>query len=73
MFNWIDISATGTAALTTGDDSNLGPFPIGFPFEFYGNTFTTFRVCSNGFISFSSTADRLQQQRAALGQRPRAT
>ena len=55
VFNWIDISATGTAAMTTGDDSNLGPFPIGFPFEFYGTTFTQFRVSSNGFISFSST------------------
>ncbi|MDX2474881.1 MAG: choice-of-anchor D domain-containing protein, partial [Candidatus Krumholzibacteria bacterium] len=56
MFGWVDISATGTAAMTTGDDSNLGPFPIGFPFEFYGNTFTDFRVSSNGFISFTSTA-----------------
>ncbi len=55
VFNWIDISETGTAAMTGGDDSNLGPFPIGFPFEFYGGTFTDFRVCSNGFISFTST------------------
>ena len=55
VFNWIDISATGTAALTTGDDSNVGPFPIGFAFDFYGTTFTDFRVCSNGFITFNST------------------
>jgi subtilisin family serine protease len=55
VFDWIDVTATGTAAMTSGDDSNLGPFPIGFPFEFYGTTFTEFRVSSNGFISFSST------------------
>jgi len=56
-FNWIDIGNTGTAAMTTGDDSNLGPFPIGFTFKYYDSEFTTFRVCSNGFVSFSSIAD----------------
>jgi subtilisin family serine protease len=56
VFNWTDIGDTGTAAMTTGDDSNLGPFPIGFTFKYYDQQFTTFRVCSNGFISFSSTA-----------------
>ncbi len=55
VFNWTDIGDTGTAAMTTGDDSNLGPFPIGFTFKYYDQQFTTFRVCSNGFISFSST------------------
>jgi subtilisin family serine protease len=54
-FNWIEISGTGTAAMTTGDDSNAGPFPIGFAFDYYGTDFTTFRVCSNGWLSFTST------------------
>ncbi len=54
VFNWIDISGYGTP-LTMGDDTNLGPFPIGFTFKFYGNQFNTFRVCSNGWLSFSST------------------
>ena len=56
MFGWVDITASGTVAIGSGDDSNLGPFPIGFPFEFYGNTFTEFRVSTNGFISFTSSA-----------------
>lgn len=55
-FNWIDISATGTIALATGDDANSGPLPIGFSFPLYGTPFTTFNVCSNGFISFTSTS-----------------
>jgi subtilisin family serine protease len=55
-FNWVEISSTGTAALTSGDDTNSGPFPIGFTFNYYGTPYTTFRVCTNGFLSFSSTA-----------------
>jgi len=55
-FNWIDIGDTGTPAMTAEDDLNLGPFPIGFSFEYYGTPYTTFRVCSNGWLSFSSTS-----------------
>ncbi len=29
--------------------ATTGPFPIGFDFPFYGNTFSEFNVCSNGF------------------------
>lgn len=59
-FNWVDISATGTPAFTaTGDDRNYGPFPIGFTFPFYGNDFTEFRVCSNGWVSFTNTTTDL--------------
>lgn len=55
-FNWVDISAVGTQINMTGDDTNTGPYPIGFNFPFYGNTFGTFRVSTNGFVSFTSTA-----------------
>jgi subtilisin family serine protease len=56
-FNWFDISSIGTP-ITFGsfDDSNAGPIPIGFSFPFYGNNFTTIRACTNGFLSFTSTA-----------------
>ncbi|MBI4722264.1 MAG: T9SS type A sorting domain-containing protein, partial [Candidatus Stahlbacteria bacterium] len=53
-YNWIDITGTGTNAGITEDDENVGPFNIGFVFPFYGDTFTTFRICSNGWISFTS-------------------
>ncbi|MFN8586436.1 MAG: S8 family serine peptidase [Candidatus Eisenbacteria bacterium] len=54
-FQWVEISATGTAIALSGDDVNAGPLPIGFDFPFYGTTFSTFRICSNGWLSFSSS------------------
>lgn len=43
---------TGTQ-LFMGDDTQQGPFNIGFNFCFYGQTYTQFWVGSNGWISFS--------------------
>jgi hypothetical protein len=53
-FNWTDIKAMGTLISLSGDDNNAGPFPIGFNFAFYGSTFSQFRICTNGWISFTS-------------------
>ena len=52
-FGWIDISTTGTVVPISGDDMTSDPIPLAFPFPFYGKTFTTFRVCTNGFLSFT--------------------
>ncbi|UCD84576.1 MAG: S8 family serine peptidase [Deltaproteobacteria bacterium] len=62
VFNWVDISAIGTEITGLGDDSNIGPFGIGFDFPFYGNLFNTFRFCSNGWISFDSTLTSFANQ-----------
>jgi gliding motility-associated-like protein len=35
-----------------GDDDVRGPFPIGFSFRFFGNSFSEFYIGSNGWISF---------------------
>ena len=35
------------------DDDVVGPFPIGFNFNFFGNTYSQFYIGSNGWISFS--------------------
>lgn len=43
---------TGTQLFMT-DDSQQGPFSIGFNFCFFGQTYTQFWVGSNGWISFS--------------------
>ncbi len=56
-FDWVEINTCGTNTQLTGDDQNLGPFPIGFDFPFYDSTyFNSLRVCSNGFACFTSTA-----------------
>ena len=41
--------------VTLGDDVLSAMLPIGFNFTFFGNVYTQFNVCSNGFISFTST------------------
>lgn len=52
-FNWIDITATGTDTGIDGDDdSGAGPYPIGFDFEFYGNTYSELNISTNGLITF---------------------
>lgn len=53
-FDWMDISTTGTDTYVTGDDSYGGPLPIGFDFQFYGNTYSQFYVSTNGLVSFGS-------------------
>lgn len=39
--------------VSTTDDGVEGPFPIGFPFSFFGNVYSEFYVGANGWISFS--------------------
>ncbi len=53
-FNWIDISTKGTEITGLSGDTNVGFFPIGFDFPFYGRSYFMFRFCTNGFISFTS-------------------
>jgi hypothetical protein len=52
--NMRDISASGTALVLT-DDQVSGPIAIGFLFNFYGNTYSTAYVSSNGFVTFDSS------------------
>ena len=44
---------TGTT-ITLTDDAMSAALPIGFTFSFFGNTYTNFYKCSNGYISFTS-------------------
>jgi len=55
-YEWNDISSYGTNAGITGDDENVGPFDLGFNFTFFGNSFNSIRICSNGWQSFTSTS-----------------
>ena len=49
---YVNQTNTGTQLFMT-DDSQQGPFNIGFNFCFFGTTYTQFYVGSNGWISFS--------------------
>ncbi|MEP7171739.1 MAG: M36 family metallopeptidase, partial [Bacteroidota bacterium] len=46
------VSGTGTA-VTLADDAMSASQPIGFTFNFFGQNYTNFYICSNGFITFS--------------------
>jgi len=54
-YAWVEIDTLGTSH-SLGDDDNQGPFPLGFTFGYYGVDYTGVRVCSNGFLSFTSTS-----------------
>ena len=49
---YVNQTNTGTN-LTMTDDTQQGPFNIGFTFCFFGQTYTQFYVGSNGWVSFS--------------------
>ncbi len=54
-FQWVDITGIGTP-ISMSDDDNEGPFTLPFDFKFYENEYNSFRICSNGWISFTSTS-----------------
>jgi hypothetical protein len=54
VYSWVEINGLGTPA-GSGDDANLGPFDLGFDFSYYGQTYDQLRVCTNGWVSFTST------------------
>jgi len=53
-YDWLEINGLGTA-LSLSDDSISSDLLLGFTFPFYGTDFTTVRVCSNGFLSFTTS------------------
>lgn len=50
-FSFINISSTGTSVLAGADDSSA-VVNLGFSFTFYGQTYTSACISSNGLISF---------------------
>ncbi len=61
VYNWVDISGTGTP-VNASDDSNSGPFDLGFDFSYYGNSYSSVNVCSNGWASFTSGSTSYSNQ-----------
>jgi subtilisin family serine protease len=52
-FEWEEISEVGARIFGGADDSTRTGIPLPFAFPFYGDTFTTVNVCTNGFLSFT--------------------
>jgi hypothetical protein len=61
-FSWTDISATGVNLGLTGDDQTSAPIALGFNVPFYGTLFDSIRVCTNGWLSFTSSATSYSNQ-----------
>jgi hypothetical protein len=59
-YQWVEINY-GTP-ITMTDDMYRGPFPIGFPFDFYGIGYTEFYVQSNGMINFNDESLTLSNE-----------
>jgi hypothetical protein len=55
-YNWIDIQSTGTqvTGINYRYDGSYGPFPLGFNFNFYGNSYDNFYIQASGLITFTS-------------------
>ncbi len=60
-YSWVDISTVGTN-VGTGDDAILGPFNLGFTFNYYGTAFTSVKVGTNGYLSFTTTSTAYTNQ-----------
>lgn len=52
VFNWIDISATGTLVQGLGDDNVAGPFVMLTNFEYYWYNRKFIWIGSNGYVAF---------------------
>jgi subtilisin family serine protease len=62
-FIWNDIMLKGVPiASLTGDDETSDPIPLGFDVSFYGNTFDSVMVSTNGWLSFTDTDGEFTNQ-----------
>ena len=71
-FDWIDISATGNALSFSSNDDAVGPYPIGFDFNFYGVDYDEFIVNPNGWIGFGDDSNAWSNSSLPGSDAPRA-
>ena len=51
IYDWIEINQLGQN-LNLADDTIIESVPLGFDFQYYGQTYNSISVCSNGWASF---------------------
>ncbi len=54
VYNWRDINGIGTEVTFPHNDEGTSLIPIGFDFDFYGTSYSQFRINPNGWIGFGS-------------------
>jgi murein tripeptide amidase MpaA len=54
-YAWNDISGIGSVA-GSGDDELFGSFDLGFNFDYYGQSYNSVSISTNGFLTFTSTS-----------------
>ncbi len=55
-YGFVDISASGTPISISGDDDLSAAIPMGMSFPFYGDSFSSLKVCTNGFVTLDPNA-----------------
>jgi serine protease len=63
--SWVDVTG-GTRLVGAGADDGFSTLGIGFPVSFYGQTYTTAYVSSNGFLALGSSAGANTPGNAAI-------
>ena len=59
VYEWEDISTTGTLLPSVSNaDDGFESFDLGFAFPYFGQSFTSVFVSSNGFITFGEGSDQ---------------
>lgn len=62
---WLDLTTDGVEVLFSTpneDDEAVGPFSLGFDFDFYENTYNEVYISTNGLITFGDGSDLYDNQ-----------
>lgn len=51
--NTLALGSFSAGGIVNNDDGTSAALPIGFNFQFFCNTYSTFYICTNGFITFT--------------------
>jgi len=63
---WVDVTPGTRLGTASSSDDGFSTLAITFPFTFYGQTYTTAYVSSNGFLTLGSSAGASQPQNAQI-------
>lgn len=69
VYDWFDITSAGTSVYLQ-DEMVQGPYSIGFNFSFYGVTYNSVYIASNGYVSFQSYLSDYENTELPLSTNP---